>query len=814
MKNTRSCFESHWTSPAKMTARPSQRVSTPPNTDTTTVEVVACVLGVLSSANSWCASEESILSMDHGTSEEWFDDKGVDGGRVHELRRVLEVWCESGPTKAEANELWEGIAGIEKAENEKLAFTPLRHLLVCLYSAMLKPRRMWAWDATVAYMRMLSIPGASAYGVFHPMLYGKVLHGIRQWCRQRVAFQPISCSSSGQAASSSVGTQSIRTRKPDLTLDENNVHMKDSDLIEEPDLDHGIASCDSHCISILIDLLGRSINSTQLCVCDDLFPRLSEVFVLVTVIGKLENDNNIKNSSVDALVELATATSIPSAPCVVLEALLPVILMNENNDCVPHRLHDQSQAHDIALQVALSVSSSFCESTTHHDEDEEDPTMAVFVLLQHLCFKASERSDARNRISGAVVLLVQCLPLITLNKFVIFLGKLASSKRPSHRNFAVMVSIRLLKGPWIWEEGYSDLFSLVTGRCNDKVLTVRAKATSALCDILDHIESQSDDISANLKRNMLGSCTVAHACNNDTPVTPSSRQVATTPSVIDILRTLMKDDKAVVRKNSTSAMGSLLLFLQSHIDGFVIESSDLHLLSERCNDVSIVTRKEAMAVLTNLLLANPSVDTIKTFWVRSLLPLANDPEPSCQAKLGDMVRVAICDRVISWHQAKNYKSSCVVVNNTTEEEKGRNFNEFSSVWSLLDCVCGPEAQVCLKKAIGSMLNANSTFKPRLLLEALHEAALLTLPHSGSETEVSNTQMVPYLIQLMLLRISVVALLSFRSSPLYTRLRVKIQLPKASSSEVAVGNFWKPSSITLLLLEPRGYSFPTWIQSLS
>ncbi len=762
-----------------MTARPSRRVSTPPNTGIATSEVVACCLVVLSSASSWCTSEESVLSMDHGMNEEWFDDKEVDGGRVRELRRVLEIWCGLGATEAEANELWEGIAGIEKTKNEKFAFTPLRHLMVCLYSAMLKPHRMWAWDATVVYMRMLSIPGASAYGVFHPMLYGKVLHGIRQWCRQRVAFQPINCPSSAQTTSSSVGTQSIRTRKPDSALDEDNIDMEDSDLIEEPDLDRGIIACDSYCISILIDLLGGSINLTQLCVCDDLLPQLSEVLVRVIVIGKLENNNDLKNSSVGALVGLTTATSISSVPYVVLEVLLPVILMNENNDCVPHRPHDQNLAHNIALQVALSISSSLSESVTHHGEVEEDPTAAVFVLLQHLCFKVPERSDARNRIAGAVALLAQCLPIRTLNKCIIFLGKLASSKRPSHRNFAVMVSIRLLKGPWIWEEGYSDLFSLVIGRCNDKIATVRGKATSALCDILEYIESQPDEVSTNLKRNMLESCTVVHACKKDTPVTPSPSQTATTPA-IDILRMLMKDDKAVVRKNATSAMGSLLLLLQNHMEGFVIESSDLHLLSERCSDTSIFTRKEAMAVLTNLLLANPSLDTMKTIWVRSLLPLANDPELSCQVKLADMVRLAICDRVISWYQAKDYKSSCVVVNNITEETI-RNFNEFSSVWSLVDCICGPEAQACLKKAIGRMLKANSTFKPRLLLEALRGAALLTLPHSEYENEGSKTQMVPYLIQLITLHMSVVTiLLSFHSSPLYRRLRLTIQLPKANS----------------------------------
>ncbi len=742
MNDSRYCFESHWNSPAKMTARPSRRASASPNAGTTMAEVVACSLGVLSSARSWCAPEESILLMDHGTNEEWFDGKNVDGGKVSELRRALEMWCELGVTETEANELWEGIAEIEKTKNEKFAFTALRHLLVCLYCAMLKPRRMCAWDATIVYMRMLSIPGASAYGVFHPVLYGKVLHGVRQWCRQRVAFQPISCSSSAQAASPSVGTQSIRTRILDSASNEDIVDMDDSDLIEEPDLDRGITSCDSHCISILIDLLCESINSTQLYVCGDLLPRLTEVFVRLTVIGKLENNNSFKNSSVDALVGLATASSISSAPYVVLEALLPVILMNENNDCVPHRPRDQSLAHDIALQVALSASSSLCESATHHDE--EDPTTAVLVLLQHLCFKAPERSDARNRVGGAVVLLAQCLPLRTLKTCIIFLGKLASSKRPSHRNFAVMISVRLLKGPWIWEEGYSDLFSFVMSRCHDKVSTVRAKATSALCDILDHIESQSDDISANLKRAMLGSCTVMHACKNGIPVAPSPRQVATTPSAIDILRMLMKDDRAAVRKNSTSAMGSLLLFLQSSLKGFVIESSDLYLLSERCKDVSIVTRKEAMAVLTNLLLTNPSSDTIQNFWVHSLLPLANDPEPSCQTKLADMVRLAICDRVICWNQAKNSESSYVTVNNTTEEKVGNFTDETSSsVWSLLDCIHGPEAQACLKKAIGKMLNANSTFKPRLLLEALHEAVLLTLPHSVSGNKGSNTQMVPY-----------------------------------------------------------------------
>ncbi|CAN0074347.1 unnamed protein product, partial [Phaeothamnion confervicola] len=57
---------------------------------------------------------------------------------------------------------------------------------------------------------------------------------------------------------------------------------------------------------------------------------------------------------------------------------------------------------------------------------------------------------------------------------------------------------------------------------------------------------------------------------------------------------------------------------------------DVLLLEERCNDVSVATRKVAAAAITGLLRARPADAFLQIAWVRALLPLAMDPEASCQ----------------------------------------------------------------------------------------------------------------------------------------------------------------------------------------
>lgn len=47
-----------------------------------------------------------------------------------------------------------------------------------------------AWAAARAYLLMLSLPGAAAYGVLQPAVMGMVLTNLRSWCRNSAVYRP------------------------------------------------------------------------------------------------------------------------------------------------------------------------------------------------------------------------------------------------------------------------------------------------------------------------------------------------------------------------------------------------------------------------------------------------------------------------------------------------------------------------------------------------------------------------------------------------------------------------------------------------
>jgi hypothetical protein len=58
-----------------------------------------------------------------------------------------------------------------------------------------------AWAAAQAYVAMLQMPGAVAYGAFHTALMGKALTCLGQWCRTSPVHAPGTGKDSSAAAS-------------------------------------------------------------------------------------------------------------------------------------------------------------------------------------------------------------------------------------------------------------------------------------------------------------------------------------------------------------------------------------------------------------------------------------------------------------------------------------------------------------------------------------------------------------------------------------------------------------------------------------
>lgn len=128
--------------------------------------------------------------------------------------KCLEAWARKGSNNSQAGKEgpWTTItqpsaAVLSRAdpssETPSAQGSPLsahKSLTVILFRIMLlgddvegSPHRnpsLSAWAAARAYLLMLSLPGAAAYGVLQPAVLGMVLTNLRSWCRNSSVYRP------------------------------------------------------------------------------------------------------------------------------------------------------------------------------------------------------------------------------------------------------------------------------------------------------------------------------------------------------------------------------------------------------------------------------------------------------------------------------------------------------------------------------------------------------------------------------------------------------------------------------------------------
>lgn len=80
-----------------------------------------------------------------------------------------------------------------------------------------------AWQASRAYLLMLSMPGAGAYGVLQPAAIGVTLNNVHAWCRNSAVFRPGGANRAANAITTTRGPSKRRRRvSVDGSADERN----------------------------------------------------------------------------------------------------------------------------------------------------------------------------------------------------------------------------------------------------------------------------------------------------------------------------------------------------------------------------------------------------------------------------------------------------------------------------------------------------------------------------------------------------------------------------------------------------------------
>jgi hypothetical protein len=639
-----------------------------------------------------------------------------------------------------------------------------------------------AWVASEVMLELLSAPGASAYSMFHSTVYSKILYWLRMWCKSSPSFAPVSAAASTEAAAGNKSFRGKRQRNESSqggrgeVSDEEGGEVDDEDIMSTS-MSQSVASRGSlETVLAITLLLGQSLGSVPLLLHEDIRQGLAEALVMVLIVSALNGHKELNSASKMALCEFGAHSSEAGSANVLgtaaLQTLLPVILMQVGHPGVPVRGKDRLKAHMCAIDMALLLSERLCAGRAEEEgqasaqstatamspmspasEDDEELGLCpnpVLVLLQHLCVRAPDRAETRVRTAQMLGQILCVMSPPDARRFIRFLVKLSRSNRIVHRSFAVEAASKLLHLKWLWESmantgAPNALFNLILGRCVDKAPTIRSKAAAAISWLLEPLAARGGrDVPEGLRVAALSS-TIGKDEEGG--------------RLLTILRSRVQDDKAAVRRHAVSALENLLLVTLlpnpppaallspgSTASPSPLSTScaplaqlDLQLLERRCNDTSVATRKAAMSALSSLALAVPCAEPVQETWVRALLPLAQDPEATCQAKLCELVQLVICDRIVQWREEVRHPIHPSLI----AEQGFLRTNEKYAVWGLLGCLRGEKNIACLKRAMSALVAgkgassgqriAGTPFDSRQVLEALRDAAILaTLTSRGKQ----------------------------------------------------------------------------------
>lgn len=641
----------------------------------------------------------------------------------------------------------------------------------------------FAMEAVQLYFISVRTRGAIAYGIFHATLMHQALACLRKWFRFQAAHVASNSGKEGSSKSRKETAPRKRRRAPKDEGESDEEENEESTQNDGEDDHTGMEAMgkrknrsarspkiakgdrDSSGVLLALSQLQTLLASTPLPLATNRNMVVELAEMLAGAVAVASSGDNSMRSLLEAAIEGLAALAVPASAgeradvslsadgtaAAALQALMPLLLMQGGGGAgsdVPVNAKDRVRAHDGALSAVLRIqkalsadaakagSRRLSASSVQSVDDAEAPAVPfapLVALVQHLFVRAPDRAELRQRVASAIIELIRALDCgQDKGRCLALIRRATRSAKPANRGFAVEVAVKLLQEPWLWaREGARALLDAVVSRCDDKAPAVRSKAAVAVALLLDLV-------STNKCVEGLRDAIIATAGWTNTGCGTGSK-------LLEVLRSRCYDDKATVRRNAIQALEVLLMLSPSLAAGAApgsahMLSADIRLLAGRCNDVSVACRKAALSAISNLTLKAPAQPLLQDAWVTALLPLANDPEQSCQAKLAESVMALICDKVLAWYNT--VKTGGAGSDESTAESAATAADNMA-VWVLLGRMAVGDYQRCLMKSVSLLLHGKEgkdmNFKPAPLLQALRAAALISLPVLSEEEEAHLTQ---------------------------------------------------------------------------
>jgi len=383
-------------------------------------------------------------------------------------------------------------------------------------------------------------------------------------------------------------------------------------------------------------------------------------------------------------------------------------------------------------------------------EARPGPVFSCIVgMLQKLATaEGLEKAAVRGKTVETVHQCLCNLPFAEQSYLLQFLIRLCHSKVSVHRLVASELVGKVLSEDWLWNDHiYANslsspfpartpasnrskslsplvtesssnmplaLFGALQGRLVDRSPTIRATSTTALASVCSRL-SETKSISADESRSVMG---IVAALGEEAS------------ALLECLRhRVVSDEKATVRRAACGALVELLMICESteEVDSSISEY-DIQILSQVCQDSSMMTRRAAADGLTRLLEfllesgdAYGILPAVERAWTASTLTMVLDPETGCVTKAVELVERLVLFPVLNDEASKVGKRTAwrILASLGDGEAPGAARGETEAL------------RACLEKSITA---ANSNSYTNNLFRTIHAVAVETLENSSSMSD--------------------------------------------------------------------------------
>lgn len=549
---------------------------------------------------------------------------------LHESCIIIQTWLEEGKNQNNSENYCSEISW-----NTLITMNIKVHALLAVLGYIIKTgqnketneeTRQSCLYATNLYFVLLTIPGSSAFNIFHSNLYQQAIE-ILKMCSEQL--QP-----------------SIKKRNKKIYL---------NDLNATDELVNEINILSPHEKEILIKNLNIIICSFIVMIKSfwfkDHVQSLDITIHGLVEITKIEDDYTVIQCFDKQVGTLDV--SLPQNAYMALKELcnnkhgpIEITITFIAKYILPRLLCSHMDAQIKFITNIREHTINFLKNLLH--EFEKEAKTAILTLIQHVMLTCPDRLEARQRQANVLVKLFGiCKQNIALEVFKDLILLSHHSKIP-FRLFAQEIIGKLLLESFSINCNIIDslkikirriFFAIILNRCMDCSCMVRGKAMAIIAEFTESDNEIDKEIfqtifkKSNTNKQLLSFHDIKDSLFKDINLLPSSN------ILIIMLIEKLEDERAMVRRSSLQILRNLILMFPSLIHEV------LSVISLRCRDPVLIVRRFAVQVLSQLLQEFPDNSQLLNEWVRTVMPQIFDIEIKVQEKVLEYLQSLLLNKI-------------------------------------------------------------------------------------------------------------------------------------------------------------------------